>query len=554
MFVNKVRIKNFRSIDNLEVTFLKDSVFIGSNNSGKSNILLAISKCLNRYSSFDELDIHFYKENDYKDIVIDVMLSPDSDDFSAEWYLLLGENISLYKEKYAIMIRTQYKYDTSKESYVTKKYFLSDWSNITAVDGKSVPADFFVALPCFYISSDRDISRDIRVRKSNFSKLMKSVGMELTDDVREEIEEDLTILNNKIAKNLPKIKNVENALSGISSTLNYNERITVQPIPSSVTDMEKGVELFIENASNKLPAMQFGDGTRSWLSLLTLKAYIELIAEDNHSSGYPFKAIILLEEPESHLHPQGQRSAYKQLESHNSHILMTSHSNNILMDFDLDAVFLVTRYNGNSVVKSIEINDYDETEIHKIKTHILETKGDMLFARKVILVEGLTETILVSGLYKEFKGSHLFEDGYCVVRVDGFKSFLMFSKFLTQLGIEHYIYSDLDDNNPKRLRKLFSRHNSDFDFEDNVFFTQYKNMEYEILESNFRFALDFYLGRNKTVIEERVSLSWQDTDDLLLSKLSKFKTVYPYEFLKGYNDNRYVIPRSIYRMFYRLGR
>jgi putative ATP-dependent endonuclease of the OLD family len=62
MRISRIQIENFRSIKSLDIELPQICAFVGPNNAGKSNILLAIQRVLGRdwvsVSSFEEEDIY----------------------------------------------------------------------------------------------------------------------------------------------------------------------------------------------------------------------------------------------------------------------------------------------------------------------------------------------------------------------------------------------------------------------------------------------------------------------------------------------------------------
>ncbi len=60
--ISKVRIKNFRSIENLELSLSTTNVLIGANNCGKSNFLRAINIALGQNKIVSSEDIYIGKD------------------------------------------------------------------------------------------------------------------------------------------------------------------------------------------------------------------------------------------------------------------------------------------------------------------------------------------------------------------------------------------------------------------------------------------------------------------------------------------------------------
>ena len=97
--ITRLRIKDFRSIESLEIVLNDNNLIFGQNNVGKSNILKAINVALNTTYYVSEQDI-FVKNGEAlkkdKSAIIDVMISPDKDEsgrnsFSAFWTTVFSE-------------------------------------------------------------------------------------------------------------------------------------------------------------------------------------------------------------------------------------------------------------------------------------------------------------------------------------------------------------------------------------------------------------------------------------------------------------------------------
>lgn len=77
--ISKVRIENFRSIENLELSLSMTNVLIGANNCGKSNFLKAINVALGQNKIVSSEDIYVGKDevlDNTKCATIDIMLRP----------------------------------------------------------------------------------------------------------------------------------------------------------------------------------------------------------------------------------------------------------------------------------------------------------------------------------------------------------------------------------------------------------------------------------------------------------------------------------------------
>lgn len=62
ILISKIRVENFRSIENLELSLSMTNVLIGANNSGKSNFLKAINVALGQNKIVSSDDIYVGKD------------------------------------------------------------------------------------------------------------------------------------------------------------------------------------------------------------------------------------------------------------------------------------------------------------------------------------------------------------------------------------------------------------------------------------------------------------------------------------------------------------
>ena len=137
--------------------------------------------------------------------------------------------------------------------------------------------------------------------------------------------------------------------------------------------------------------------------------------------------LLLIEEPEAHLHPNMQYKLIKYIELYKNNsvnsnqVFITTHSSNITASADIDDIILVD-YKCDSKeqnVKCINLKDNFNSELIKEKFNIKirqddltnykkhlhkfldVTRSDLLFADSVILVEGLSEKIFIPYAYKK---------------------------------------------------------------------------------------------------------------------------------------------------------
>lgn len=398
MKIEKIEIENFRSIrkkvtleDSLTSSF---KVFVGPNNSGKSNILRALNLFFNLES---EPGICF---NSKKDITIG---ANKTSNITLKFKFLKPADNKIVKyidDKYPETFRDHviqltlrlYTNGTTQYVFTTGKGYKS-----TAMDDLRVRLLEYVN--CIYVPAIKDYKNVIN--KDMMRRIVASTfhgwGRGRTSKKLGEHKEDFQ----KIMENLQKILNI----SG-----------------DSMTEMFKGVVSSVERFDFSLPYDNLEDflgrlvfqitetGIKDKVSLdsegsgiqsYTIYSMLKLLHELRPTNTYKkSKYLWLIEEPETFMHHDLQRRTFNKLKeySKDGHIFITTHSPIFIDKRDYSNSFEVVK-NTETEIKKIRANN-----VGKLITGSLGVGFDELglFNRFNILVEGKTDKNLILGLNNLF--------------------------------------------------------------------------------------------------------------------------------------------------------
>lgn len=131
----------------------------------------------------------------------------------------------------------------------------------------------------------------------------------------------------------------------------------------------------------------------------------ELTLDDDDDDEQPLLKLLLIEEPEAHLHPQLQIRLLNHIksvadENKNVQIIVTTHSTVLASSVELESIIHLSK-SHNPVATPLRNCGLKENSSQFINRWLDVTKSNLLFASGVILVEGIAEQMLIPALAKE---------------------------------------------------------------------------------------------------------------------------------------------------------
>lgn len=157
---------------------------------------------------------------------------------------------------------------------------------------------------------------------------------------------------------------------------------------------------------------------------------------------YPAYSIVLLEEPEIHLHPALAKRLFGVIERENedTQIFMTTHSPHFIRSTNLHRVFRVSRDETSTHVDSPRLAGR-HIDYNRLKQELNAENLEMFFADEVLLVEGSSDRILMRGLIDRF---HTGDTEIKVIQTYGKSNMDVYAELLDIFKIRYIVLLDRD--------------------------------------------------------------------------------------------------------------
>jgi putative ATP-dependent endonuclease of OLD family len=527
MFISKIQINNFRNFKEKEIEFNDGvNVIIGHNNAGKTNLIKALSLVIdsqkpkrlevddfNKNTTLAELKVSPPKisiavtikkgkeeepddlvtisnwltklDADYEALLTYEFFLPEKkrEDYLKEIALITTDDINAMDKAWKLL-----KYHFIR--FYTYKIWGGNSINQIQADNESLQKFDFQ-----FLDAIRDVERDMLTGRNTLLREVfdffmdyeiKIDGVKTSDQKHQEIKikkllfsEKADVLIQDLSSRIEAGK--KEILSYAKNTgASFNRASPNFEGSISENEMYSILKLIVQYETGiKIPASHNGLGYNNliFMSLLLAKMQVNADVDYLDANAKVFTSLAI-EEPEAHLHPAMQYKFLKFLNENKKEkkvrqIFVSTHSTHITSAVSLDEIICLHNEGGDTNVgypKNVFLNE-DGTENIKSKKYVQRfldaTKSDMLFAQKILLVEGISEQLLLS-IFANYLGKSLEDNHIAVINVGGryFKHFLYLFDSLKEHTIPKKVIC-ITDRDPERKEKPNGKFKKCYPFEYN---------------------------------------------------------------------------------------
>lgn len=448
MYLSSVEIKNFRCFKHLHIEFLPGlNVLIGRNNTGKTNLLYAIRHAVGPAAShgdtlwLDRDDFYRDSATDVIDRTISVTLtfSGLSEVHRAHFYEIVNFDLANIDNSKAI-VRFEAFWPKIKRRPTIKRT-----GGTPSNEASEVPTPLLESLPITFLPALRDAEIALAPGyRSRLALLLREMASRINQDIESEIVDIFSDAN----KNLEAHKLISKTTKSLQETTKMIAG--TDHAPSAIHAADAEFDKILRTLQVQMKSAPIGSLSANGLGFNNL-LYMAVVLEHLKSPVADECPIFLVEEPEAHLHPQltmllAEYLANTTPGTKTPQTLVTTHSPTLAASVPPSRIHILSSNQAenmlfcNSVAKA-RMTPQEEGQLQRMMD---VTRATLYFAKGIILVEGISEALLIPVLAKRI-GYDLSKQHISVIPISGV-AFETFKKLLDPavFGIPVAIVTDAD--------------------------------------------------------------------------------------------------------------
>ena len=429
MFIEQIDIKGFRGIKQLSLRLnAKSSVLIGENQWGKSSLISALKLLTldNKFYQFVNSDF-YYDKDDGNHISINVVYCESyATQLTEQAYQPL--TAVSYRSPADNLYRITYQINAQKngDTIITEHNLLNEHGETLNLDNPKLLIAILINLNPVMPLKNSVNAKDLPVTNEPLSQYFIE---QLSDQLK---AHSAQLSQDELNRGLLAARSLLEYYF-VDSQKRFNYKQLVQKSNPKTEDWNS-----LERINNVLD-----DLDNDYLRTALLGIFGSIVnAKGDNPLSHSSVPILVLEEPESQLHPIILSVGFRLLKNLPTQKIITSNSSDLVSLFPLESINRLIRQPDQIVSKYIAPHSLSVGDSRRILFHVLYRRPTALFARCWLLVEGETEVWLLRELAEQ-SGYHLSSEGIQLLEFAqcGLKPLIHYAN---KMGIRWYVITDGD--------------------------------------------------------------------------------------------------------------
>lgn len=446
MRLSRIVIKNLRAIQTLDIPITEAAtVIIGENNAGKSTLLHGIRLCLDvtlssAFRALNKEDVHCGVDQTQPFQVLVAVEFTGFEGNENEEALLHGTQIGpdrarlFYRFRPKRLIR-----EAIAAEELDRPLTLDDFGwelfgggnpavDIATIEWSLENGDFgatsiglqiLQSYLVVFLPALRDVEADLQQFRR--SPLMKLIEASEVDPAEQAVIVAAVKAANAQIEGSPSIKDLANSvdvalkdITGPAFSLDVGLGLSA---PTFHSIMRNLIILLSGTLAQNVEPRRNGLGLNNILFIAMLIEQFKKRVANGDAAG----ELILIEEPEAHLHPQLQATLMDAMRQLPFQVIATTHSTQVTAGAPLSSFAVLSQQPSGVAIAAVPSRAAGLTSNDRqdLERYLDATKSNLLFARRVMLVEGPAELLLIPPLVKRVIGVDLEREGISVVAIHG---------------------------------------------------------------------------------------------------------------------------------------
>lgn len=430
MKLTALKASGYRNLDGVYVLPAPLAVLVGENNAGKSNVIDALRIVLEPESEpgpggrlWPEDFAHDGRgASPATELELEVQLADLSEAEQARMVTCLAPSLGAGCARLRLHARLR------PDNRVVVQWFGGDSAH------PEVERHAREGVRFAYLHPLRDAAADLRPGRQN--RLVDLLAALATEGDRDSIVAEAENANEAIGK-IPAVEIAKGKIAERLLAMTGSGRFRQQTDLAFADPRFERVVSALRARIGQFESLEMAENGLGFNNLLYMAVLLAAIADAPDDGAL---RVLLVEEPEAHLHPQLQDLLMRFLEDQAggpTQVLVTSHSPNFASSARVERLVVLARAPGDLTPVARAPRDFglSEKQLGHLRRFLDVTKASLFFARAVVLVEGVSEQLLVPAIARRL-GLSLAENGVSVIDIGG----VAFPPFTDLFGPEKLPY------------------------------------------------------------------------------------------------------------------